>query len=392
MKIRKTLILSLILFFLSAIEAAATHTWYAQNGTSITRKWMAITTQGNGQWDFAGGGQVWGTVAGFSTGSDSFNTSYPAGRKTVVLWAPAGFTWHAIGDWMANYTIGQESLQPGITVSAPFSAPLETDSDANYGYFNYTSSTTWYLSTVTITALDASAFEYSAAVGESLDTGVFRVSRTGSTSSSLTVYVDFSGTATGPSPSMDYETEDENGNTVGSSVVIPAGDSYVDIVVLAWFDYEDSPETVILDILPSAYYATHPSQSSATVTVYELPRVSVSAIDNSVIDEPGLIDPDLGVFRISRIGSSTTSSLSVYVSFSGTAIQSPSMDYSIVDDELNYIFSPFIIPAGASYVDVFVLPWWDGDGDSGETVILNLSEHSTYIPYGSYSDTVWIYE
>ena len=117
---------------------------------------------------------------------------------------------------------------------------------------------------VWVEVLDASASENSG--GWPTDKGKFRIKRTGSTSSSLAVSVGFGdGTAIGPSPSFDFSI------VVGSSwpttsITIPAGNSYVDVEVLPWWDgYTESAETVVLKINSGSAYAIW--QNSGTVTI-----------------------------------------------------------------------------------------------------------------------------
>ena len=69
------------------------------------------------------------------------------------------------------------------------------------------------LPTVTVTATDATATEPASSTATATDTGVFRFTRTGSTTAALTVYYSVSGTATS---GTDYAS-------IGTSVTIPRG-------------------------------------------------------------------------------------------------------------------------------------------------------------------------
>lgn len=107
--------------------------------------------------------------------------------------------------------------------------------------------------TVTITATDAIATE----VGPT--TGTFTVSRTGSTTSSLTVYYTVSGTAT-PGKEGDY-------NKLPGSVIIPSGSATANITVTPIDDtLVESDETVIVTLSSNAAYNIG-SPNSATVTI-----------------------------------------------------------------------------------------------------------------------------
>lgn len=94
--------------------------------------------------------------------------------------------------------------------------------------------------------------------------GKIRISRlTASTASALVVYYTLGGTATGPSPSMDY--------TIGvggsSSVTIPIGHTYVDVEVIPWYDgYADQPETVILTLASNSAYSIGTGAATVTIT------------------------------------------------------------------------------------------------------------------------------
>src|SRR5262249_39929957 len=106
------------------------------------------------------------------------------------------------------------------------------------------------LPSVSIQATVASASEAGPA------DGVFTISRTGSTGGALSVDCSIGGTAT---IGVDYTTS-------SSSVVIPAGASSVQVVVTPIDDtLVEGNETVVLTILPRAWYAV--GTSSAVVTI-----------------------------------------------------------------------------------------------------------------------------
>ena len=107
------------------------------------------------------------------------------------------------------------------------------------------------LPTVTVSATDSAAAE------NPPDTGTFTVSRTGSTTTALTVYYTVSGTATTGS---DY-------TALPGSVTIPAGSSSATITVTPINDTTvENPEAVVVTVSANANY-TVGSPSSATVTI-----------------------------------------------------------------------------------------------------------------------------
>ncbi len=103
---------------------------------------------------------------------------------------------------------------------------------------------------VSITALDNSAVEPT--TGVLTDTATFRISRTGSLESSLTVHFNRSGTA---SLNSNYQFFVNGVRLTGSSVKIQAGQSFVDVVVMPLNDKKTSvPKSVVLTLSSSRIY------------------------------------------------------------------------------------------------------------------------------------------
>jgi len=108
--------------------------------------------------------------------------------------------------------------------------------------------------TVTITATDSTGSE------PGTNAGKYRISRTGSTASSLSVYFTMSGTATN---GTDY-------NTISSPKTISAGSSYVDVTLTPKDDSAvEGNETAVLTISTNSTYERG-SPYSATVTILEI--------------------------------------------------------------------------------------------------------------------------
>jgi hypothetical protein len=121
------------------------------------------------------------------------------------------------------------------TIGAPSSATVFVVSDES----------------VTISAIDSKATE------SGPTTGAFRVTRTGSTGSSLTVFYTVEGTATAGS---DYIA-------LPGSVTIPAGWSRADIVVTPINDsLVESREAVVVNLSSKSHYRIG-TRGSATVTI-----------------------------------------------------------------------------------------------------------------------------
>ena len=196
--------------------------------------------------------------------------------------------------------------------------------------------------------------------------GVFRLSRTGSTASDLTLNYAISGTATN---TTDYAT-------LSGVATIAAGQTFVDVTVAANTDLlTEGNETTILTLAAPSGYAIAGS-SSATVTIAD-PTVSIAAQTANTLE--GSATP--GVFRLSRTGS-TASDLTLNYAISGTATNTT--DYPTLSGVAT-------IAAGQTFVDVTVAPIDDSIAEaSGETVTLTLTAPSDYTVSGSNAATVTI--
>ncbi|PYM16528.1 MAG: hypothetical protein DME18_01195, partial [Verrucomicrobia bacterium] len=209
--------------------------------------------------------------------------------------------------------------------------------------------------TVTVVASDANASE------QGPDSGTFTISRTGDTSSALTVNYTFSGTAQN---GTDYQQ-------VGTSITIAAGASSATITVTPIDDTQvEGDETVVLSLSADAAYDVG-SPGSATVTIHDndqpppqKPTVTVVATD-PLASEPGT---DTGTFTLYRTGS-TDAPLTVYCAVGGTAQNG--VDYQALPGSVT-------IPAGASSAGVEVRPIDDRVIELPELVILTLSADDAY--------------
>jgi hypothetical protein len=218
------------------------------------------------------------------------------------------------------------------------------------------------LPVVTIVATDSSAAE------EGLDAGTFTVSRTGATTSALTVSYTIGGTATN---GTDYQT-------LTTSVVIPGGQSSATITVTPINDTDgESAETVTLTLAANATY-TVGAASAATVTIADndLPSVTVVASDANASE----VGPDNGAFTFTRTGS-LTNPLAVIFALSGTA--TGGADYSTIT-------SPVTIPANQASVTIQMPTLQDNVVEPSETVILTIQPFSAYTVGTPSSATVTI--
>jgi hypothetical protein len=219
------------------------------------------------------------------------------------------------------------------------------------------------LPVVTIAASDATATE----AGPT--TGAFTISRTGATTSALTVFFSVGGTADGA-----------DRQALPASVTIPVGASSVPLVVTPVDDsVAESSESVVVTLTANAAYQIG-SPTSATVTIADndtaLPVVTIVASD-PIATEAGLTT---GSFTVSRTGP-TTSALTVAWTITGTAVKNV--------DRLSVPLSP-TIPAGASSVVITVTPLQDTLVEGNETITATLGAGSGYIVGSPSTATVTI--
>jgi len=211
------------------------------------------------------------------------------------------------------------------------------------------------LPTVTVTASDASASETGP------NNGAFTFTRTGSTSSALTVRYALSGSA---SNGTDY-------TTLTGVMTIPAGAASATVTLVPAADSStEGTETAIATISSDAAYTTG-SPNSASISIADassppptLPTVTVSATDAGA----GETGPNNGTFTITRTGA-TASSLVVNYGMSGTA--SNGSDYASLSGSAT-------IPAGSSTATVTVTPNADAQVEGTESAILTLSANASY--------------
>jgi len=205
---------------------------------------------------------------------------------------------------------------------------------------------------VRVAVLDGAASE----IGP--DTGAFRLTRVTTASlpvtSPLTVSFTLTGTATN---GTDYQN-------VPLTAAFLAGQDTVDVLVTPIADHlTEEPETVVLTLTNAAPYVLG-MPTTATVTIEDLPAVTVSAFDSSA-SEAGL---EPGTFRLTRTGS-TASTLTASFTLTGTAANGT--DYA--NTPLTVMFQ-----AGDLTADVVVTPILDGSTEGFETVILTLTDDPLY--------------
>ncbi len=187
-------------------------------------------------------------TANFSAGPTSGKAPLTVGFTDKSTGAITSWSWD-FGD-NSNSTLQNPShtyAKPGAyTVTMIVTGPGGSDDEIKTDYVVVDP-------IVTITAVDATASE------PGKDTGTFRISRTGSTASALTVYYTIGGTATN---GKDYRA-------IAVSKKIPAGASYAEIVITPLNDkLKEGSESVILNLSANAAYAIG-SPGSDTVMILD---------------------------------------------------------------------------------------------------------------------------
>ncbi len=206
---------------------------------------------------------------------------------------------------------------------------------------------------VTITAIDSQATE--TGTGVEADTATFRLARTGSTTEPLSVDLVRGGTAA--INSRDFTLSVDGVNFNRQSINIPAGQSYVDIVVNPLDDSAvESTETISFMLIPRSRYSIDPVKANrrAIVSISDNePTVSITAIDSSAFKPSGETPADTGTFRVSRSGD-LSGDLTVKFSLGGSA--SRNSHYRLLVNGVLLTGSTIVIPAGQDHVDVVVVP------------------------------------
>ena len=199
---------------------------------------------------------------------------------------------------------------------------------------------------VSVTAIDAVAAE------DGLDPGTFRLTRTGDTSTSLTVNYTLTGTA---SNGVDYLGDSLSTN-------FPVGASSVDVTITPIDDTEaELTENVVLTLSFGSMY-TVGTATNATINIVdnEYPNVvTLTATDTNIYERfPG----DTGAFTLTRYGE-TNSELIILFQFSGSAIESA-----------DYTLSPATVTLepGTVTKSISIIPQDDQEIEGPEIAILTL--------------------
>jgi hypothetical protein len=228
---------------------------------------------------------------------------------------------------------------------------------------------------VALPAVTVAATVNTATIGTT-NYGAFTFTRSGSTSSALTVNYSLGGSA--------VKWDDYRRPVTGDmpvSIVIPAGaSSYTMNIAAMGNENNANPETIALALSADPGY-TVGSTGSATVTIVSnvvvtLPTVTVAATSPNA----ARVGPTNGVFTLTRSGS-TSAALTVNYSLGGTAVNGG--DY-------NSLTTSLTIPAGAASATLILTPKPSTSYVGPKTVLLALSANAAYTAGPANSATVTI--
>lgn len=234
-----------------------------------------------------------------------------------------------------------------LTLSAPISGIIGTSSIHT---FTITDDDT---AVVSITASDATATEGG-------DTGAFTFTRTGATTSALTVnFPGISGTATSGS--------DYTAFSPATSIVIPIGQSSAVLTVTTVQNTTpEVNETVIVTLGGGTGY-TVDTPSAATVTIQDddVNTITLTASDPTATEAAG----NGGQFTLTRTGP-TTAGLTVTLAYSGTA--SSGSDYTA-------LATSQVFGIGVSTLNIPVSTLADATIEGAEIITASITSSASYI-------------
>jgi hypothetical protein len=207
-------------------------------------------------------------------------------------------------------------------------------------------------SIVAITAYDAIASE----VGP--NQAVFLVSRTGSTSTAVTVNFSRGGTSTA---GVDYVHP-------GFNFVIPEGEATTTLVITPIADaLAETSETVLITLIAGTGYTVQGAGATATILDAAPPPPALAQVFVQTPDSAAYEgNHDAGTFYIQRL-LPADSAVTVNVSISGTAVNG--VDYETIPTTV-------VIPAGHLVVPVHVVPRTDAATEGRESVTITLAPGS----------------
>ena len=299
-----------------------------------------------------------GTAASFSV------TASPAPGNAVTL----NYTVTQSGSFVDSGDRSTQTVSLGTTGSGTITVPTVDDSlDETNGSVTVTlNSGTGYslhntqnAATVTVNDNDVTEVSFAAATSSAAEgsgTRPVRVNLSPVPATALTLNYTVSGTATSGS---DY-------TSIGTSVSVPSGSSFINISVPIRDDSADEvAETLIITLAGGSHYAIgSPSAHTLTITDNDVPAVSFSASASSIGEGGGSNNITVNISPAPATGFTVTYTVG------GTATSGS--DYTAPSGS-------FGVAAGQTTATIAVLVTDDSvTNESSETVILTLSNGSGY--------------
>ena len=221
---------------------------------------------------------------------------------------------------------------------------------------------------LSVEAVDGAAAETGA------NTGLLRLTRTGATTTAMTVYVDLQGDA---ALTTDYTLSPAADTTTVSpieSVTIAVGQSTLDVTLTAVNDAtREGPEVARMVLIPHSAY-TIAGKAAAEVSIGDtgasgvVNRVSVVAVDADA-EEAG----DVGVFEVRRSGP-VTAALTVNLAWDGA----PNTDAVTNGSDGNLLAATVVIQAGEAAAQVVFTPTQDALVEGQETLRVTVGSSAAY--------------
>jgi RHS repeat-associated protein len=268
----------------------------------------------------------------------------------------------------SNYSEGDENLQISVANSPNSNYTVSQPDTANIVIHDAP------LPSVSVSTLLNTAQE------EGLDgnpvAGSFQLTRTGSTVSSLTVSYQTSYVVGSSAGGTDFTLSAGPSSNGAAVATFPAGVSTITVLLNpVWDEIVEGNETIQFQVAASAAYTVNSLSNSGQVTIVDrlVPSVSIMTMNNAQEEGPAG-SPVTGFVRISRTSGPNNHPLSVSYQVQASSTATPTTDYT--GTILNGVA---VIPAGASYVDVSVIPVQDNDySESTENVNVALVASSKY--------------
>lgn len=259
-----------------------------------------------------------------------------------------------ISEMDGAYSIG--NLTAGYTLVAALDGYSFTQSGGDF--------TGTPLVNVSISATDADAVEGNGVANEP---GTFRLTRTGATTSALTVRVQLTGTAS----TGDYSlSPTATSNLTQYYFTIPIGQASLDVTLTPINDAtQEGLETAIMNLVPATGYVTN-GQTSALIGIRDtdslLPVITMTAVD----DQAGE-DGNTGTILFRRSGD-PTGALNVVISANASSTATNGTDYPTLQTTVT-------IPDQSSEATLVITPNNDTLAEGTETLVVSLSTNAAYL-------------